>query len=147
MTNSADPDQLASSEANWSGSTLFAKTGHVLFSKRRVKFRDRGVFVFLSNYMFNANNVLLSPIRPRVLWHLILVCTICQRHFRLTQYINPKWFNSFENVITKTRLFKYIENFTSKNIKFSDKKILYFSYFCSKHRLWVLVRTASARRF
>ena len=32
MTNSADPDQLASSE-----STLFAKTGHVVFSKRRVK--------------------------------------------------------------------------------------------------------------
>ena len=27
MTNSADPDQLASSEANWSGSTLFAKQG------------------------------------------------------------------------------------------------------------------------
>ena len=37
MTNSADPDQLASSEANWSGSTLFAKTGHVVLSKRRVK--------------------------------------------------------------------------------------------------------------
>ena len=37
MTNSADPDQLASSEANWSGSTLFAKIGHVVFSKRRVK--------------------------------------------------------------------------------------------------------------
>ena len=37
MTNSADPDQLASSEANWSGSTLFAKAGHVVFSKRRVK--------------------------------------------------------------------------------------------------------------
>ena len=33
MTNSADPDQLA----NWSGSTLFAKTGHVVFSMRRVK--------------------------------------------------------------------------------------------------------------
>ena len=28
MANSADPDQLASSEANWSGSTLFAKAGH-----------------------------------------------------------------------------------------------------------------------
>ena len=27
MTNSVDPDQLASSEANWSGSTLFAKAG------------------------------------------------------------------------------------------------------------------------
>ena len=29
MANSADPDQLASSEANWSGSTLFAKAGYV----------------------------------------------------------------------------------------------------------------------
>ena len=30
MTNSADPDQLASSEANWSGSTLLnAKAGHI----------------------------------------------------------------------------------------------------------------------
>ena len=37
MTNSADPDQLTSEEANWSGSALFAKTGHVVFSKRRVK--------------------------------------------------------------------------------------------------------------
>ena len=29
MTNSVDLDQLASSEANWSGSTLFAKAGYV----------------------------------------------------------------------------------------------------------------------
>ena len=28
MANIADPDQLASSEANWSGSTLFAKAGY-----------------------------------------------------------------------------------------------------------------------
>ena len=28
MTNSANPDQLASEEANWSGSTLFAKAGY-----------------------------------------------------------------------------------------------------------------------
>ena len=34
--------------------------------------------------------------------------------------------------ITKTRLFKYIENFISKKWKFSDKKFWYFSYFCSK---------------
>ena len=32
MTNSAEPDQLASKEANWSGSALFAKIGHVVFS-------------------------------------------------------------------------------------------------------------------
>ena len=29
MANSADPDQLASSEANWSGSTMFAKEGYI----------------------------------------------------------------------------------------------------------------------
>ena len=42
----------------------------------------------------------------------------------------------------KTRLFKHIENFTTKR-KFSDKDSDIFSYFCSKHRLWVLVRTTS----
>ena len=36
MANSADPDQLASSEANWSGSTLFAKSGYIWFSRTRV---------------------------------------------------------------------------------------------------------------
>ena len=29
MTNSADPDHLASSEANLSGSALFTKAGHI----------------------------------------------------------------------------------------------------------------------
>ena len=29
MANNAEPDKLASSEANWSGSTLFAKAGHI----------------------------------------------------------------------------------------------------------------------
>ena len=29
MKNSADPDQLASSEANWSWSTLFAKVAYI----------------------------------------------------------------------------------------------------------------------
>ena len=31
-------------------------------------------------------------------------------------------FPGYLRYITKTRLFKYIENFTSKSIKFSDKK-------------------------
>ena len=34
--------------------------------------------------------------------------------------------------ITKTRLFKYIENFTSENIKFSDKKNWIFFIFLLK---------------
>ena len=41
MANSADPDQLASSEANWSGATLFAKQGISGFSRTRVKLRSR----------------------------------------------------------------------------------------------------------
>ena len=34
-----------------------------------------------------------------------------------------------------------------KNDNFQIIFFGYFSYFCSKHRLWVHVRTASARRF
>ena len=37
MTNRADPDQLASSEGNWSGSTLFERQGISGFSRTRVK--------------------------------------------------------------------------------------------------------------
>ena len=29
MINSADPDQMASSEASWSGAALFTKAGHI----------------------------------------------------------------------------------------------------------------------
>ena len=57
------------------------------------------------------------------------------------------WFPKPNIFITKTCLFKYTENFTIEKWKFSDKKFWYFSYFCSKHRMWVLVRTASVRRF
>ena len=47
--------------------------------------------------------------------------------------------------ITKTCLFEYTENFTSRNWKLSDTKI--FFIFLLKIRLWILVRTASTRRF
>ena len=39
MTNSAAPDQLASEEANWSGSTRFAKTGYIWAQQ------DKGLFI------------------------------------------------------------------------------------------------------
>ena len=51
MTNSADPDQLASSKANLSGSAVFAKTGHVVFSKRRVKGSPHICSVFLQRFL------------------------------------------------------------------------------------------------
>ena len=50
--------------------------------------------------------------------------------------------------ITKTCLFTYIENLTTKlKEKKTDKKSDTLSYFYSKHRLCILVRTASTRLF
>ena len=51
--------------------------------------------------------------------------------------------------ITKICLFKYTENFTTKKwfFFFSEKKNVIFFLFLSKHRLWVLFRAASPRRF
>ena len=40
MTNIADPDQLASSEANWSGSTLFAKVGKIRVQQEKDGFQQ-----------------------------------------------------------------------------------------------------------
>ena len=74
--------------------------------------------------------------------------------FNIIKVILRQWKDDNERVcsmkcctIMKTCLFKYTENFTIKKWKFSDKKFRYFSYFCSKHRLWVLIRTASLRQF
>ena len=39
MTNSADLGQMASSEANWSGSTLFAKAGYIQVQQDKGKYR------------------------------------------------------------------------------------------------------------
>ena len=41
MANSADPDQLASEEANWSGSTLFAKAGSIWAQQDKGKSAER----------------------------------------------------------------------------------------------------------
>ena len=66
MADSADPDQLASSEANWSGSTLFAKTGYI-----RVQ-QDKG---------FNDNlYVLLLTLEMRLSPVSILRKSISGRH-------------------------------------------------------------------
>ena len=43
---------------------------------------------------------------------------------------------------------QYTEIFKVLKMKiFNIKLLIFFSYFCSKHRLWIHVRTASARRF
>ena len=49
MVNSADPDQLASEEANWSGSTLFAKSGYI-----RVQ-QDKGITILNGLLYYNIH--------------------------------------------------------------------------------------------
>ena len=69
MANSADPDQLASSEANWSGSTLFAKAGYIQIQQ------DKGY----NKTLFYAN---LAISKQFFSWLLegsafVAVCTVC----------------------------------------------------------------------
>ena len=57
VTNSANPDQLASEEANWSRSTLFAKAGPIRVQKDqgkhfeyRIKISADDVLKYFSNF-------------------------------------------------------------------------------------------------
>ena len=51
MANRVDPDQLASLEANWSGTTLFEQ-GISGFSRTRVKNSDMAVDVILPSCIY-----------------------------------------------------------------------------------------------
>ena len=71
------------------------------------------------------------------LWNAITFLCIIFKKITLFLSKTLTLFNfSFESSvygsITKTRLFKYTENFTTKNWKFSDKKILIFFKFLLK---------------
>ena len=57
MANSVDPDQVASSEANWSGSTLFAKAGYPI----RLLFPDCGYkFTYIMAYSVDPDQLASS---------------------------------------------------------------------------------------
>ena len=74
MANSADPDQLASSEANWSGSALFVKQGISRFSKTRVK--TRHVFKVLKWSLPKLQQHLDASISTTIFQMLNLICYI-----------------------------------------------------------------------
>ena len=59
MINSADPDQFASSEANWSGSALFAKAGYIWVQQ------DKGVS------WGGIHKILFLFLHENMLWVLI----------------------------------------------------------------------------
>ena len=53
----------------------------------------------------------------------------------------------FLPVIMKQAYSNKLKILPPKNENFQIKKLRYFSYNCSKHRLWVLVRTAPQSMF
>ena len=65
---------------------------------------------------------------------VVLDCHIVKR-YNTTKYMMPHYEN--------TPIQIYWKFYRQKTKVLRLKKIWYFSYFCTKHRLWVLVRTAS----
>ena len=73
MTNSADPDQLASEEANWSGSTLFVKAGYILVQQEKglfISMTEVNICVSLSVQIHFWISMVLTVILPGI--HFLL---------------------------------------------------------------------------
>ena len=92
MSNSADPDQLTSSEANWSGSTCLQRQGISGFSRTRVKVNCLNCYIwFLSTLKTICPYFLPSAICPPFLLQN------CSFHSECYRYI--AWFNKLPNVM------------------------------------------------
>ena len=72
----------------------------------------------------------------------LLIWGTCENlQITILPYEKSQWNQDCHYENTFIQVYRKTENFQIK------KKLWYFPNFCSKHRLWVLVRTASARRF
>ena len=99
---------------------------------------------FLETHSYN--NVVLKnngPDETEMMRIMIWICafTVCSKiHFSLSE----PWYCMFVSMFFLLRKHAYSNilnwNFTTKKENFQIKKPWYFSYLCSKHRLWVLVR-------
>ena len=129
MANSADPDQLASSEANWSGSTLFAKAGYI-----RVQ-QDKG----------EQNNIV-----ARGNWESIGTRKKCFRENSLIMDLKHHKYNQYRfknsQTLERNRQYTNCHNYTPylqiRNI-FQPKTVDIFLVPPRKHMLWVLIKSAS----
>ena len=115
-------------------------------------------------------NTVYTLIRRHVLWRLIWVYTVYsdlsfrirrvsmviwsnrtpfQKSYQIRPYIFEKLPSRFLTLLPhyeNTPIQIYWKYCNQKWKIFIKKKFWYFSYSCSKHRLWVLVRTASASK-
>ena len=74
-----------------------------------------------------------------------LQSTTFLRHLRHQK--KERWGTLMTKKLLRKKPIQIYWTFYHKKIKIWDKKFWYFPYICSKHRLRVLVRTASSRRF
>ena len=93
-----------------------------------------------SAFLYNGDNIFTS----------LIVFAFLHTNFLLERGLMDRIYslNSFL-FITKTCLYNFDPlkpHFCIVKLGFTGVYIIFFSYFCSKHRLWVLVRTASPRR-
>ena len=124
-----------------------------------LKFRWKSPLQKLMRGNLCISQDILDVLRQLYAWLLIMVDNFASLFYCTAVYPSSDQMTSSSSMYTdgwrftinvyimKICLFKYTENFTTKNWKFSDKKFWYFTYFCSKHRMWVFVRTGSSRRF
>ena len=75
MANSADPDQLASSETNWSGYTLFAKEGHIWFSRTKVKISADDILKIFTLFFWEIWDFVLYKVSP----YKLLIPNFCDK--------------------------------------------------------------------
>ena len=146
FANSVDPEQSDQGPQCLHVSKLRFEKFTRIFSRRhkQTTFSDQGFLGIL-----RVNRVLRRHFQTQVFLEFLRVNRVLViftgETFVLASCLLFFWKGVYS--IAKSRLFKYIENFTTKKWKLSDEKILVVFIFCSRHTLWVLVRTASARRF
>ena len=98
MANSADPDQLASSEANWSGTTLFAKQGISGLSRTRL----------IMNFWNHFSSEILWAIFTKFMWSLLVredLKFAKQSHVPSTKMVTIPiyWYETFKNLFLQNQ--------------------------------------------
>ena len=119
----------------YSAHSLYVKKFHLKLLK---DVRDVAAFHYYSLLLVirQSNRVHICSVFPKephfiIFWYIF---------YRVGSHYPVKFTFHYEN----TPIQIYWTFYNQKREIFQIKKFWYFSYFCSKHRLWVLVRTASS---
>ena len=126
-----------------------SKEEEILLMFERIKQELGGVDVCINNAGLGHDAPLLSGATQD--WRHMLDVRTCEYVFSVVSFVIPKeiYFNFLLYMsLRKHACSTILKILPPKNENFQISiLIFFFLYFSSKHRLWVLVRTASARQF